>query len=80
MGKDMKVYLDQTHEDASEGMDMMCIMIDRFAKVDDTYLLGLQDKFRNQHAVQDISELSNKLATRRSGVQVLQDPLHQACQ
>ena len=73
MGRDMKVYLDQSHEDASEGIDMMCIMIDRYAKVDDSYLLGLQDKFRNQHAVQDISELSNKLATWRSEVKVLQD-------
>ena len=40
MGREMKVYLDQSQEDASEGIDMMCIMIDKFAKVDDTYLLG----------------------------------------
>ena len=47
MGREMKVYLDQSQEDASEGIDMMCIMIDKFAKVDDAYLLGLQDRFRN---------------------------------
>ena len=54
---------------------MMCIMIDRFAKVDDAYLLGLQDRFRNQQAVlvHDISELSNKLAAWRSEVKVLKD-------
>ena len=73
MGREMKVYLDQSQEDASEGIDMMCIMIDKFAKVDDAYLLGLQDRFRNQHAVHDISELSSKLAAWRSEVKVLKD-------
>ena len=50
MGRDMKTYLDQAHEDASEGIDMMCIMIDRFAKVDDAYLLGLQRGCSNKLA------------------------------
>ena len=49
------VYLDQSHEDASEGIDMMCIMIDRFAKVDDAYLLGLQERCWRQCSYSAVS-------------------------
>ena len=45
----------------------------RTFKVDDADVLELQDRFRNQQAVHDISELSNKLAAWRSEVKVLKD-------
>ena len=40
LGNEFKMHFTQSMQDASEGIDIMCTMMDRFYKVDDEYLLG----------------------------------------
>ena len=63
LGNEFKVHLTQAVQDASEGIDIMCTMMDRYYKVDDEYLLGLEYRFKDQQPVQDIGQLRARLAT-----------------
>ena len=72
LGDELKVYLHQDLEDASEGIDMMCVLMDKYMKVDDEYLVGLEDDFRNQKPVNNVSDLSIRLAEWRSARKVLE--------
>ena len=62
LGSEFKAYLDSEVEDASEGMMIMCIIMDKYMKVDDEYLVGLENAFRDQKPAADASDLSLRLA------------------
>ena len=51
VGNEFKMHFTQSMQDTSEGMDIMCTMMDRHYKVDDDYLLGLEYKFKEQQPV-----------------------------
>ena len=59
-------------EGASEGIEIMCIIMDKYMKVDDEYLLGLENDFRDQKPAADASDLSLRLAAWRSDRKMLE--------
>ena len=76
LGNEFKMHLTQSMQDASEGIDIMCTMMDRYYKVDDEYLLGLENRFKDQQPVQDIGQLRARLATWYSLRKELEDKGH----
>ena len=72
LGGEFKAYLDTDVEDASEGIEIMCIIMDKYMKVDDEYLLGLENSFRDQKPAADASDLSLRLAAWRSDRKMLE--------
>ena len=72
LGSEFKAYLNSDVEDASEGIMIMCILMDKYMKVDDEYLLGLENAFRDQKPAADASDLSLRLAAWRSDRKMLE--------
>ena len=65
-----RILLDETTQDESSGLRIIDILMKNLCKMDNDYLISLQDKFINQEPVNDPSKLTIKVVewknTRRS--------------